>query len=165
MKIKTNFNYVWGGALALGLLVQTAAYSAKWGMAGCGLGSLVFEDKPGKIQILAATTNNAISPQSYAITTGTSNCEDHSSRDEALLFININQQALRKDASRGEGETIAHLSAFYRCSDLGVFGASMQKNYETIFPQVNTPAIEVNRAIESTIRNDKALAASCKALG
>ncbi|MFN8945903.1 MAG: DUF3015 family protein, partial [Pseudobdellovibrionaceae bacterium] len=46
-----------------------------YGMAGCGLGSVVFGDKPGFIQIFAATLNSIGGNQTFGISLGTSNCE------------------------------------------------------------------------------------------
>ena len=42
-------------------------------MAGCGLGALVFKENTMGMQILASTTNY-IGMQTFAITSGTSNC-------------------------------------------------------------------------------------------
>src|SRR6266571_3742686 len=42
-----------------------------YGAAGCGLGSMVFGNQPGGVQVLAATTN-ATGIQTFGITTGTS---------------------------------------------------------------------------------------------
>ncbi len=39
------------------LLMLSQSYANHFGMAGCGLGSLVFGDQTGKIQIVAATIN------------------------------------------------------------------------------------------------------------
>jgi len=43
-----------------------------YGMAGCGIGSIVFADKPGMIQIIAATLNGTAGSQTFGITSGTS---------------------------------------------------------------------------------------------
>ncbi|MEN0057326.1 MAG: DUF3015 family protein, partial [Bdellovibrio sp.] len=44
-----------------------------YGTAGCGLGSLVFGNEKGPVQIVAATLNGT-GVQTFGITTGTSNC-------------------------------------------------------------------------------------------
>src|SRR3954465_15788664 len=90
-------------------LVSIQAHADNYGMAGCGLGAMAFKDQPGKIQILSATVNNLVSPQTFAITSGTSNCVEDT-RTASAMFITINEQALRKDISRGGGESVASLS-------------------------------------------------------
>ena len=137
---------------------SVAEARAKWGMAGCGVGSMIFEDKPGKIQLLAVTTNQYF-VQSSSITSGTSNCEDMSAREEASLFITINEVALQKDISRGNGETLAGLAKILKCSNTGQLGSSLQKKYETIFP--SSGKSDTARSIEDTIQQDQALRKDC----
>ncbi len=62
--------------LALGALgaLALSAHAAPYGEAGCGLGSMIFGDSPGFVQVLAATTNGCSGSQTFGITTGTSNC-------------------------------------------------------------------------------------------
>lgn len=69
------------------LFVLSQAHAYHYGMAGCGLGSLVFQDQPGKIQIVAATVNNIVSPQTSAITSGTSGCYEDGSASAKLDYI------------------------------------------------------------------------------
>src|SRR5712691_12711696 len=78
---------------------------ATYGAAGCGLGSLVFGDQKGMIQVLAATTNGTFWSQTFGITTGTSNCGDTAMTIAGTkIFIEGNREALAKDAARGSGE-------------------------------------------------------------
>lgn len=103
-----------------------------YGMAGCGVGSIVFGDKPGMIQIFAATTNDYFG-QTFAITSGTSNCEaGDSDKRSASLFITANREVLAKEIARGNGESLAHLSEITGC-DAKVFGHQLQQNYGKIF--------------------------------
>src|SRR5580658_9609667 len=65
-----------------------ASGGAKYGTAGCGLGSIVFGNKAGIVQIFAATTNGTFATQTFGITTGTSNCSDTSGGSaSAKVFI------------------------------------------------------------------------------
>lgn len=146
------FALVWGGS----------AEAANWGMAGCGLGAVVFKDKPGKIQIVAATTNNIVSPQTSAITSGTSNCFEEDSKEEAKLYINLNQEALKKDIARGQGETLQGLSQILQCEDCEVLGSTLQTSYLTIFPSSTTSVEEISSSIETLIHSNEALSRSCK---
>jgi hypothetical protein len=130
-----------------------------YGLAGCGLGSIVFGQKPGMIQIVAATLNGT-GGQTFAITTGTSNCDIPEMGQQAAVFIEVNRQALAKEAARGQGETVAGLAAILNCSDASAFGQSLQKNYESIFaPEKNS--YDATRAILKAINTNSALQASC----
>jgi hypothetical protein len=134
-------------------LVQNQATAANYGMAGCGLGAMVWKDEPGKIQILSATVNNLVSPQTFAITSGTSNCTDEA-KTASAMFINVNQVALRKEVSRGEGETIASLSKLLGCANNDQLGVALQRHYDVIFPANNVPAEQINEQIFNTIRGE-----------
>lgn len=115
--------------VALGLVVAgTAAHAEKkqslhdqfsgqgYGMAGCGLGSIVFGDKPGMIQIVAATLNST-GYQTVAITFGTSNCGESGKQARANQFIEVNKVALENDLARGAGESIVALGEVMGCQN------------------------------------------------
>lgn len=147
------------GVLAFAAIVTASAQAAgKYGMAGCGVGSMVFEDKPGKIQILAATTNDYFG-QTFSITSGTSNCVDMGAKEEASLYITVNEEALAKDISRGNGSTLASLSKLLRCSDEAALGATLQSNYRKLFPVERKASL--SDSIESTIKSDSDLSRNC----
>lgn len=135
---------------------------AGYGLAGCGLGSIVFGAKPGMVQIAAATTNNWIFPQTFAITSGTSNCDIPQMGQQAALFIEVNKEIVRKEAARGEGETVSGLAQIFNCNDSAVFGRKMQQNYEAIFNHEN--AYDSTREIINTIKQDAELSATCDQL-
>jgi hypothetical protein len=156
---------VYVGFIVLGLSVSLGqnAWANHYGMAGCGVGALAFQDQPGKIQIVAATLNNIISPQTSALTSGTSGCLEESMRDEASSFIKLNQEALKKDISRGTGETLMGLSQILGCSDAVKIGVVLQQNYRTIFQNVNLSPQEMGQSIESTVQQSKELSGTCRA--
>lgn len=151
------------GVAALVVALGSAnAFAAHYGTAGCGIGSLVFNDQPGKIQILAATLNDLISPQTSAITSGTSGCYEDGGREEASLFITINRASLAKDISRGNGETLDNLSHLLKCEDSEKLGSALRQSYDSIFPSSDVSASDVNKSIDQTILNNRELAQSCK---
>lgn len=134
-----------------------------YGLAGCGLGSIAFGPKPGIIQVVAATLNE-IGGQTFAITTGTSNCDMPQMGMQAAVFIEVNRPILAKDASRGQGETVEGLASILNCSDAAALGAGLQSNFETIFKSEND-SYNATRAILSTIQSNPALAATCNIHG
>lgn len=103
-----------------------------YGMAGCGLGSIVFGDKPGMVQIFAATLNGT-GVQTFAISTGTSNCEGLSSSAKQTQFIETNKLALEKDLARGQGENLLALREVMGCKNIS-FSQDMVSNYRRGFP-------------------------------
>ena len=152
-----------------GLLVLTAmlglahqAQAANYGMAGCGLGALAFKDQPGMIQIAAGILNNIISPQTSAITSGTSNCSDAGSDSALNEFIDGNRDSLKTDIARGQGESLSGLLSMMGCADTQVTGSTLQSHYGQIFNEAPiAPAADINSHIKSVIRTNNL---SCKAV-
>ena len=140
--------------------VQTNPTSQRpYGTAGCGLGSMLFHDKPGIVQVLAATTNGTFGTQTFGITTGTSNCEDtKSSSAAAKAFIQANREAVSKDIARGSGETISSLSTLAGCSDSNAVGATLQREFKSIFPNEKVSDVQVSDAVVGTLQAHSELA-------
>lgn len=130
--------------MIIAALILTAATSAHalskgelnngtYGTAGCGLGSLAFGDKPGGIQVIAATLNGTAGSQTFGMSTGTSNCGPSVfAANETKAFIDNNAVALENDIVRGQGETLATLSKMMNC-DSSVLGVTLKNNYKSIY--------------------------------
>lgn len=122
-----------------------------YGMAGCGLGSLIFSgDNTGLNiknntmgpQLLAATTNNYFFPQSSAITTGSSNCTDvpaesaDAFRIERETYVTMNLNDLNKEAAQGQGDKLRGLSEMLGCTEqneVQTFAKVAQLGHSSIF--------------------------------
>jgi len=164
-----------GARLGLSLAVILAAGMARaenpaahgqstYGTAGCGLGSMIFGDQKGMIQVLASTTNGTFGSQTFGITSGTSNCgEAGFSSSAAKTFIEGNREALAKDAARGSGETIITLASVAGCKDAKAVGAVLQKRFTQLFPGEKAPATEVSQNVIKELRADSSLA--CRNIG
>jgi hypothetical protein len=132
----------------------------KYGAAGCGLGSIIIHSG-GIVQIFSATTNATSYTQTFGITSGTSNCDDESgASDDARIFVNANRVAVAKDISRGQGETIADLTAIAGCADSKAVGAKLQQSFKTIFPNASVSSDQVSDTILTTLKSDPTLACS-----
>jgi len=131
--------------------------SGKYGTAGCGLGSLAFDNQPGGIQILASTTNNLFGTQTFGITTGTSNCGPGLFAQGTRNFVDANREVLAKDISRGTGEAIGALAVINACEDSSKVGAALQKNFSAIFPSEDATNEQVTDAILRTLHADASL--------
>lgn len=157
--------HAWKLVAVLALATGSASADMKttYGTAGCGLGSMLFGDQKGGIQILAATTNGTFGTQTFGITTGTSNCGEAAvGKTGAKTFIEGNREALAKDAARGSGETIDTLTVLAGCKDARDVGAVLQKRFPVLFPE-STPVEKVSGAVLDTLKSEKSLA--CTTIG
>jgi hypothetical protein len=148
--------------LAIISSVSTAQAAKQYGMAGCGLGNLIFKKNT---QILAATTNGTAGSQIFGITSGTSNCTDDGTvamNKELPVFVEANQTSLATDIARGSGETVANLSAVLGCRNAGHLASALQKNYSAIFPAVNTTPEQVTESIRTTVISNEELNMACR---
>ncbi len=151
----------------IGSSVDKSGQTAAYGMAGCGLGSVLFgesENRGG--QILAATTNGVYGNQSFAMSSGTSNCVPETSASSAQIkknmemFVAANKESLANDIAKSNGETITAISSIMGCQDSAYLGARLQSRYETIFSSKETAAVSEN--MMNTVSSDRYLVENCK---
>jgi len=131
--------------------------SGRYGLAGCGLGSMAFGAQPGGVQIFAATTNTLFGTQTFGITTGTSNCGPGLLAQGTRNFVDANREVLAKDISRGQGESIGALTWINGCADSQAVGSALQARFETIFPSESASNEDVTNAILETLHADPVL--------
>ena len=137
---------------------------AKYGPAGCGLGSLIFKPDSGFTQIFAATTNGSSGTQTFGVSSGTSNCDTGAGNAKsAKAFVQTNRAALAKDIARGRGETISSLAALAGCSDSRAVGIKLQHNFRTIFSSAKATDLQVSDSVVNVLSKDASL--SCSNLG
>ncbi|MGE3608739.1 MAG: DUF3015 family protein [Bacteriovoracaceae bacterium] len=135
----------------LALMISSTSFAAKYGSAGCGLGSMIFEgDQTWWKQVLAGTTN-ATGLQSVAITLGTSNCDSPAplKMGQAQAYVEANKVALANDIARGNGETVVGLSKVYGCNNSSEFGKALKSHYTNIFPSAEVSSAEITHNINS----------------
>jgi hypothetical protein len=148
----------------VGAMLVAGPASADYGMAGCGLGSMLFPASSGFIQVFAATTNTLFGTQTFGITTGTSNCtRSEAGKQSAKAFVETNRTAMAKDIARGQGETIESLAQLAGCKDPAQVGMSLQSHYQTIFPNAGVSDTSVSDSVVDVLVSDTALA--CGNLG
>ncbi len=127
-------------------LVSVSASAAQYGASGCGLGSMIFEkDNTWWKQVLAATTNGTSGNQTFAISSGTLNCDSPTPGKTAQVeaYIEANRMALANDIAKGNGETISGLSKVYGCADAAAFGRALKSNYGMIYTSADVTSNEV----------------------
>jgi hypothetical protein len=133
-------------------------------MAGCGLGAVVLEDKPGIVQVVAATLNGIIGNQTSGITTGTLNCDGESGASASIdqqVFVDINYASLMRDAATGQGEYVSTLGTLLGCEAavLPRFSEVAQAKHGELFVSGTPDETLVN--IKKAVAGDEILAASC----
>jgi hypothetical protein len=154
---------------AISLLSTTAAQAEEFGMAGCGLGSLLFEPGSTFTQILAATTNGTLGNQTFGITSGTSNCTKQGvilTDKEQEAFVEANYAQLQQDMATGQGEHLAAFTGLLGC-DSGVHGqvaTFAQSNYDTVFPTDATTPMQALYTFKMAASQDASIANSCARL-
>ncbi len=126
-------------------MASVSVYASNYGAAGCGLGSMLIDNKDSKVmQVLAATTNGTSGAQTFGISTGTSNCDAGAkNKNAAKAYVEANRTALANDIAKGNGETLVALSSVYNCEYNSNVGASLQKNYKNIFPSETVSSDEI----------------------
>jgi len=154
-------------ALVLSLVsFSGSAFAAGYADAGCGLGSLIFGNEKGAVQVLAATTNGTFGSQTFGITSGTSNCNPaglvklEKEREE---FAEKNYTTLVKEMAMGEGENLDTLAGLYGCSQNSHsdFGSLVQENFTTIVKDQNTSAKDMLSSLENQISGHRILSKTC----
>src|SRR3569623_570163 len=134
------------GVLA-GIMLGSSAAHAQYGMAGCGLGSLLFgKDNTTLMQILAATTNCTFGGVVKA-------------EREQAAFAEVNFQDLKRNMASGGGEYLTSFSTLLGCEDAAkapLFKMTQQK-YESILPSERTTPVELVMNVKSEIHKTPAL--------
>ena len=161
----------WGLTLGALLTLHAATASAQantggYGMAGCGLGSLVFQgDNTMVKQILAATTNGT-GGQTFAMTSGTSNCVEGGvvkTAKEQAAFVEVNFRDLKRDMAAGGGEFLSSFATLLGCEDAAKpkLGKMTQERYETLVPTDKTTPMQLLSSVKAQVKATPALAQSC----
>ena len=99
------------------------------GMAGCGLGSMVVEDRSKWSQVAAAFLNST-GVQTFGISFGTSNCTEDGVAQmsrEKDAFVEANLSDIRRDVAAGEGEYLSSLNSLYGCQEASFTEALRQQ--------------------------------------
>lgn len=140
---------------------KVKSYSRPYGMAGCGLGSIVMDKRAS--QVSAATTNGTSFNQSFGLTTGTLNCVDDNAAQVAQKmdkYIQINKVQLAGDVAKGNGETIVALSEVIGCQSSQNLAVALRSNYKSVFGN-EFITNELTDNIITVIQNDSSLASQC----
>jgi hypothetical protein len=157
----------WGIALGALLALPAATASAQgYGMAGCGLGSLVFQNDNSMVKQLLAATTNGTGGQTFAITSGTSNCTSGGvlkSEKEQTAFVEVNFRDLKRDMAAGGGEFLSSFGTLLGCEESAkpTLGKMTQAKYEALIPSESTTPLQLLSSLKAQIKSTPVLAKSC----
>ncbi len=136
-------------------LGSTGAMAANVG--SCGWGSKVFDGQSGPApQVLAVTTNGTSGNQTFGISSGTSGCTQDgavSSSWKTAMFIDGNKNALARDTSAGQGETLDALAQLIGidAQDKAAFARVAQQNFARIFPGTDVSAEQIRLSLRDVV--------------
>lgn len=136
-------------ALIVGLFVTAPAFAVNKDNVGCGLGTLMIQEKDGLVwQVMAATTNGTSGNQTFGISSGTLGCDKPANvakREQLDRFVADNMDALAVDIAMGTGETLDALAELADVDESrkGDFYAALQMNFDEIYPHGAVKGTEV----------------------
>ncbi len=109
-----------------------------YGMAGCGVGTIIFGPKGGISKQSAAAYTNGFFSQTLAISSGSSGCKPDEKTAQMMKqehFVVSNLGTLSKDMAQGEGESLVALSETFGCATevQQDFNAALKSDYANIF--------------------------------
>lgn len=130
---------------------------------GCGLGTMIFDGKSGKVvKVLGATTNGTSGNQTFGITFGTLGCDGTGtidSRQKLAMFIDGNMDNLARDMAKGQGETLATLSEVWGIpnEDKADFNTMAKQNFAVVYRSENVTSNEVLNNLNTLMSHDSKL--------
>jgi hypothetical protein len=148
------------------MFTASAARAQGYGMAGCGLGSILFGNDNSKLMQMLALTTNGIAGNIFAITSGTSNCTSGGvvkAQREQTAFAEVNFQDLKRNMATGGGEFLTSFSTLLGCEEAAkpTFFRMTQEKYESILPSEKSGPLDLVVAVKAQIKSDARLAHAC----
>jgi len=145
--------------------LSVALNAGQYGMAGCGLGSLIFKENRRISQLFVSFTNNTYSNQTLSITSGTSNCTTSGivNKDkEQEVFVHLNYESLEREIAAGKGEKLDTLASLFGCPNSSNFNKIAKARYNNIFLDSEADPSILLSAIRSEIQKNDSLRNTCK---
>ena len=144
-----------------------AEYQVAYGMAGCGLGSMIFKENSKGQQIGAWFLNELIGFKlsNLSCTKGSSNCDKgpdlRTAQMEQKVFLEVNFASLSREAAQGGGQHLNAFASILGCNDAARsrFMEVSRTHYGEIFATDNPDQVFTN--FQTTIQSDAALHEEC----
>ena len=144
------------------LSASSVAMAEAPGGPDCGWGNLLFEGQSGLgPHFIASITNGTSGNNTFGMTTGTNGCSTSGTLTYGgKSLIGSIMGEFTEDVARGEGDALDAVAVVYGIEkeDREAFSQLLHTNFNTIFPNENVTAAEVNASIDDLLRNDARLA-------
>lgn len=150
---------------------KEADYRVRYGMAGCSLGSVIFQNNSKGPQIGASIVNQYLSStkiSNISSTKGSSNCDtgpDRLAINESKVYLDANYASITRDAAQGGGQYLNSFGEILGCSQeaKGELSTLSQKNFGQIFDTDDSNSAYEN--LKSLMTKDEVLSKECSRLG
>ena len=148
---------------------EDRGYSAPFGRAGCGPGSMLVRDKDKGSQLMASLINTyAMGIVTSAVSTGTSNCNytNDTAVTEQKVYISVNLGSLERDAAQGSGRHLFALGALFGCENREAkvkFAEFNKSNFDVIY--ITKDPEQVFKNFKRAAKDHHEIADVCSALG
>lgn len=127
--------------LALVLLASTSFAATARQNTGCGLGTILWENKADDsslFQAFQATTNGTFGAQTFGITSGTLDCGQpvrFVHNEQLKEFVVANMDNLAKDIAVGKGESLDTLTELLQvpAARKSEFASALQSSFDKVF--------------------------------
>ena len=157
-----------GAGILLASLIFLSPFglSAKektYGLAGCGLGSIVMG--PHGNQVFAGTTNGTSLNQAFGISSDTLNCDAKGGaayiKKSRENFVAVNYSFLELEMATGKGKRLESFAKLMGCPMEASFVGMAQKNHSLFFGVPKNKPGEFVKRVQREIKNDLVLSQSC----
>jgi hypothetical protein len=153
-------------AMFLMFTVVSSALAAGYGAAGCGFGGLVIKENRILPQIGAWFLNGLYGNQTFAMTSGTSECggkKGVTANGDQEQFVKNNYDSLAKEMAVGAGEGLNTLSDLLGCpaERHENFASYTQQNYPALFKDETTAPAEMLATLKKGLSSEPVFASSC----
>lgn len=148
------------------LTIVPSAFAAGYGAAGCGFGGMLIKENKILHQIGAWFLNGLLGNQTFAMTSGTSECggiQGVMAQKDQEQFVQDNYDSLAKEMAVGEGEGLNTLSALLGCpaEQRESFASYTRQNYSSLFRDETTAPTEMLAALKEGLSSKPVFASSC----
>jgi len=141
-------------AIAIATIASVNLAAAGNTQTGCGLGNQVIKNPDSAVMYaFQATLNGTSGAQTFGITSGSLGCKKVKfvMNDRAQEFVASNMDALAKDMSKGQGESLSTLAELLKVENKSAFYAALQSNYNSIYANSQVEMSDVLGSVSSSI--------------
>jgi hypothetical protein len=153
-----KFGFVPGTiSFVLGILALAPAVSlAADGSSGCGVGWYILKEN-SLLSSSSRNVTNAVLPNTFSMTSGTSNCAKHSivqNDKKGLHFVESNADSLEINIAAGEGQFVEGFAFALGCAPevMPQFAGALQSRYKELFPNPSASSLQSNGSQELYLR-------------